>query len=104
MEKGYDVVPISIRGGDILGLKSYKSIAEAPKGIDTLTVYVGPKHLEQYTEEIIRSGVRRVILNPGTESDSVKRRLQESGKVVVEACTIVMLKTGQFDDEASGER
>jgi uncharacterized protein len=98
MEKGYDVVPISIRGGDILGVKSYRSIDDVPKKINTLTVYVSPNHLAQYADEIIRSDIRRVILNPGTESDSVKRRLQESGKVVVEACTLVLLKTGQFDE------
>ena len=97
MDRGYDVVPISFRGGDILGVKSYKSIDDVPQKIDTLTVYVSPKHIEQYVEEICRSDIRRVIFNPGTESDSIRKRIQESGKLVVEACTIVMLKTEQFD-------
>jgi predicted CoA-binding protein len=98
IEKGYDVVPISIRGENILGLKSYKSIDDVPQKIDTLTVYVSPKNIVRYVDEIIRSDIRRVIFNPGTESDSIKKQLQESGKLVVEACTIVMLKTGQFDE------
>lgn len=97
MGKGYDIVPISIREEDILGFKSYKSIDDVPQKIDTLTVYVSPKHIGRYVEEIIRSDIRRVIFNPGTESDSIKKQIQESGKVVVEACTIVMLKTEQFD-------
>lgn len=98
MEKGYDVVPISIKGGNILGLKSYKSIDDVPQEIDTLTVYVSPKNIMPYVDEITRSGIRRVIFNPGTESDSIKKQIQESGKLVVEACTIVMLKTGQFNE------
>jgi hypothetical protein len=98
MEKGYDVVPISIKGGNILGLKSYKSIDDVPQEIDTLTVYVSPKNIMPYVDEITRSGIRRVIFNPGTESDSIKKQIQESGKLVVEACTIVMLKTGKFNE------
>ena len=97
MEKGYEVIPISVKSGDILGLKSYRSISEVPQQIDTLTVYVSPKNVEKYVDEIIRSDIRRVIFNPGTESESIKKQVQESGKVVVEACTIVMLKTDQFN-------
>ena len=82
MEKGYDVVPISVRGGDILGLKSYTSIEDVPQKIDTLTVYVSPKYMGRYIDEIVRSDIRRVILNPGTESDPLKQQIQESGKVL----------------------
>ncbi|MBN1553685.1 MAG: CoA-binding protein [Phycisphaerae bacterium] len=98
MDKGYEVVPISFRGGTILGLESYKSIDDVPKTIDTLTVYVGPMHIGKYVEEICRSDIRRVIFNPGTESESIQKQIQESGKLVMEACTIVLLKTGQFDN------
>ncbi len=97
MEKGYNVVPISLKGGNILGLESYKSIAEYPAKIDTLTIYVSPKNMEQDVEAIIRSDIRRVIFNPGTESNEIEQRFRESGKEVVKACTIVMLKTDQFE-------
>jgi len=98
MEQGYDVVPISIRDADILGLKSYRSIDDVPRKIDTLTVYVSPRNMERHLDAIVRSDIRRVILNPGTESDSIRQRIQDSGKIVVEACTIVMLRTDQFND------
>ncbi|MDD2316911.1 MAG: CoA-binding protein [Desulfobacterales bacterium] len=98
MKKGYDVVPISIRDADILGLKSYRSIDDVPRKIDTLTVYVSPRNMERHLDAIVRSDIRRVILNPGTESDSIRQRIQDSGKIVVEACTIVMLRTDQFND------
>lgn len=98
MKKGYDVVPISIRDADILGLKSYRSIDDVPRKIDTLTVYVSPRNMERHLDAIVRSDIRRVILNPGTESDSIRQRIQDSGKIVVEACTIVMLRTDQFNN------
>ncbi len=98
MEKGYDVVPIALRGESVLGVPCYRSIDEVPRSIDTLTLYVGPKNLDQYVDQIVRSDIRRVVFNPGTESDAIEQRLRESGKKVVRACTIVMLKTDQFDD------
>ncbi|MDZ7619266.1 MAG: CoA-binding protein [Patescibacteria group bacterium] len=98
MEKGYDVVPIALRGDKVLGVPCYRSIEDVPRSIDTLTLYVGPTNLEQYVDQIVRSDIRRVIFNPGTESDAIEQRLRESGKEVVKACTIVMLKTDQFDD------
>ncbi len=98
MEKGYDVVPIALRGESVLGAPSYRSIDAVPRSIDTLTLYVNPRNLEQYVDQIIRSDIRRVIFNPGTESDVIEQRLRESGKEVVKACTIVLLKTDQFED------
>lgn len=98
MEKGYDVVPIALRGDKVLGVPCYHSIDDVPKSIDTLTLYVGPRNLERYVDEIVQADIRRVIFNPGTESDAIEQRLRESGKKVVKACTIVMLKTDQFDD------
>lgn len=98
MEKGYDVIPIALRGDKVLGVPCYRSIDDVPRSIDTLTLYVGPRNLESYVDQIVRSDIRRVIFNPGTESDAIEQRLRESGKEVVRACTIVMLKTEQFDD------
>ena len=38
----------------------------------------------------------RVIMNPGTESDEIEDRLTAKGIAVLKACTLVMLRTGQF--------
>jgi len=102
MDEGYDVVPISARGGEILGRPGYTSLRDVPGPIDTLTVYVSPKNIEPHLDDIVRSSIRRVIFNPGTESEAIQARIRESGKLVVEACTIVMVKTGRFDDGAGG--
>ena len=38
----------------------------------------------------------RVIFNPGTENDELEELLQQHGIQWVEACTLVMLSTGQY--------
>ena len=97
VENGYDVVPISRGEESVLGVKSYHTVGEVQGKIDTLTIYVNPKHLAGYVDEIVHSDIRRVIFNPGTETESLEKQIQDSGKVVLKACTLVLLKTGQFD-------
>ena len=78
--------------GDSLGLPP----AAIDNFVDTLTLYVGPQLLEPQAEAIVRLKPGRVILNPGTESRAVQQRLSEAGIEWFEACTLVMIRTGQF--------
>ena len=39
---------------------------------------------------------RRVIFNPGSENYALVTKLKEAGIEVVQACTLVMLRTEQF--------
>ncbi|MCD6379416.1 CoA-binding protein [bacterium] len=97
VENGYDVVPISHREENVLGVKTCRTVGEVTGKIDTLTVYVNPKHLAGYVDEIAQADIRRVIFNPGTETEPLEKQIRDSGKFVLEACTLVLLKTGQFD-------
>lgn len=96
MEKGYKVFPVTPRFESVLGVKCFSSISDITEDIDTLTIYVNPKRLAVEIDQIIAKKIRRVIFNPGTESPELEKKLAESGKEIVHACTIIMLKTGQF--------
>jgi hypothetical protein len=39
---------------------------------------------------------RRVIFNPGTENTELERELERVGILTEEACTLVLLHSGQF--------
>jgi predicted CoA-binding protein len=67
-----------------------------PGAIDTVSVYLNPTRLEQVAGDIIACHPRRVIFNPGTESTVVRGRLEASGVRCIEACTLVLLRTGQY--------
>lgn len=97
VKNGYDVVPISHREDEVLGVKACSTVGEIKGKIDTLTVYVNPKHLAPHVDEIVKADIRRVIFNPGTESEALEKEIRDSGKVVLNACTLVLLRTGQFD-------
>ena len=47
-------------------------------------------------ENIVELAPGRVILNPGAESRALERALKDAGTPYEHACTLVLLRTGQF--------
>jgi predicted CoA-binding protein len=64
--------------------------------IDTVTLYLSEKFQEEYFQYIISLNPRRVIFNPGTENPEFEKLLIENDIVAEEACTLVLLGTGQY--------
>jgi hypothetical protein len=95
-EHGHAVYPVNPRGGEIHGLKCYKTLAEVPLPLDTVTLYLGPKVSSEHADEIIAAHPKRVIMNPGAENPELAKKCEEKGIGVVQACTLVMLRHGQY--------
>lgn len=64
--------------------------------IDTVTLYVGPKHQPEYYDYIVSLQPRRVIFNPGTENKEFYAILKENNIESEVACTLVLLSTNQY--------
>ncbi len=97
LEHGYRVIPVHPALTEIEGLPVAASLSDVERPLDTLTVYVGPARMQPMIDSIVELRPGRVVLNPGTESEDLKRRLDQAGIRYIEACTLVLLKTGQFE-------
>ena len=97
MQHHHRVFPISGNGREILGVPGYKSIAEIDQPIDTVTLYLNPQRHQSIRQDMERAMPRRIIFNPGTESDELIDSYAQLGIETLEACTLVMLRTGQFE-------
>ena len=64
--------------------------------VDTVTLYLNPKHQEEYYDYILSLDPKRIIFNPGTENDELVRKAKAKGIKTQEACTLVMLSTNQY--------
>lgn len=64
--------------------------------IDTVTLYLSPKNQPQYYDYILSLKPKRIIFNPGAENDELAALAESKGIQPVEACTLVMLSTGQY--------
>ena len=95
LRHGHEVVPVGIRSGQVEGLEILNG-TPAVDDVDTVTLYVGPDRQPAYYDYILSLHPKRIIFNPGTENDELQELAAENGIKTLEACTLVMLQTGQY--------
>lgn len=96
LEHGHAVIPVHPRLDTAEGLPVVHSLPEVDGAVDTLTLYVGPERSALVADDIVALRPGRVIFNPGTESAELEARLDTAGIRHEQACTLVLLRTGQF--------
>lgn len=89
------VYAIGLRAGSIEGVP-IQTGQPALKDVDTITVYLSAKNQDGVMDYLLSLSPRRIIFNPGAENPVLEKRALEKGIVVEEACTLVLLSTGQF--------
>ena len=95
-KKGHAVYPIHPALAEIEGRPVFKKLADVPAPLHTVTMYVSPALSAGLAGEILAAQPARVIFNPGTENPELEQQLAVAGIAVVHACTLVLLRTGQF--------
>ncbi len=93
---GHPVLAIGAREAMIGDTKIIKGFPSS-NDIDTITLYLGQKNQLGLYDYIFEINPRRIIFNPGTYNPELIKMAEEKGIEVVEACTLVMLSTGQFE-------
>jgi uncharacterized protein len=92
-------------GHDVIGIGKHHGFAsdveiEIKKiditDLDTVTLYLNPYHQREYYDYIFSLKPKRIIFNPGAENDELYQLALEHDILPVEACTLVMLSTGQY--------
>lgn len=96
IDAGHHVFPINPGYEDILGIPCRKSLDEIPEPLDTITIYLGARRSTPLITEILNAHPARIIINPGAENPELEKQAASQGIQVQRACSIVMLKTGQF--------
>jgi predicted CoA-binding protein len=86
---------LGLKEGNINGIP-IETTKKIFKDIDTVTLYLNPERQQEYYEYILSLHPNRIIFNPGTENDEFSRIAQENGIPTFEACTLVLLATGQY--------
>ncbi len=95
--KDLEFVPVGIREGKIAGhkildLRQKPSLGE----VDTITLYIHPRHQPEWYEYLLSLNPRRIIFNPGAENNELAHMAREKGIIVEYACTLVMLNLGTY--------
>jgi uncharacterized protein len=96
-EYGHPFVPVGIKKGTVFG-NTILDIRQRPAipDVDTITLYIGAQHQPEHYDYLLQLQPKRVIFNPGSENPEFESLLKAAGVDVWRACTLVLLRTGQY--------
>ena len=95
IENNVPVIPVGYKGGELDGVEIIPGQPEI-MDLHTLSLYLNPRNQELFFDYILKLNPKRVIFNPGTENPILQDKLDHSNIFWEEACTLVLLSTGQF--------
>ena len=95
VSNGHNIVQIGLKDGTVAG-EPINTDLKLFDDIDTVTLYVGPKHQAAYFDYIIDLNPHRVVFNPGTENMDFFEKLSAANIPYEAACTLVLLATDQY--------
>jgi hypothetical protein len=93
---GHEVIPVHPKLTEIEGIAVAPSLSAIAGQVDTVTMYVGPAISSGLQDSLIALRPGRVIFNPGAENAALAEALEKAGIACEEACTLVLLNSGQF--------
>lgn len=96
LQKGHSIELLGKNTGNVGGVDIKTNTDEIEKDIDTVTVYLSEANQQEYEDFLLKMKPKRVIFNPGAENLDLEAKLEAQGTEVIEACTLVMLGTGQY--------
>lgn len=95
VNNGHDVYAFGMASGMINTIKIDTEL-KLYSAVDTITLYLNPKHQSMYYDYVIQLNPRRVIFNPGTENPEFYKLLKAHDIDYEIACTLVLLSTNQY--------
>jgi len=96
-EHGHEIVPVGIKKGKVQD-REILNIYQRPvvEDVDTVTLYLNPNNQKPHYDYLLMLNPRRIIFNPGTENEELRRLADSKGIITEYACTLVLLSTGQY--------
>ena len=94
-EHGYRVIPVNPTYPEILGEKSYKSLADIPEPVDVVDCFRRSSEISALADEAIAIGAKVLWMQLGVESAEARRKAEAAGLEVVEN-RCVKIEHGRF--------
>lgn len=90
-EKGFEVFPVNPKESEIEGLKCYSSVLDIQKKIDLASLYLPSEAGIKVINEVAKKGIKKIYLNPGTESREIIEKCLKSGIKPLMQCSILAI-------------
>ena len=92
LDAGYKVIPINPHTQEILGLKTYSSLKDVQEKIDVAIFVVPPLITLKILEEVLALEIKKVWMQPGSESEEALKYCQEHKIECISGACIMIKK------------
>jgi predicted CoA-binding protein len=82
-EQGYRIIPVRPGGGEVLGEKVYRTLAEVPGQVDLVNLFRAPRFVAGHVDEAILVKAPAIWMQEGVVDEEAARRAGEAGLFVV---------------------
>ena len=91
IERGYNVIPVNPTITEVLGRKSYPSIADMPEDVDVVDVFRRSEDVPPVVNDAInKKGIKVIWMQSGIYNEEAERKAKENGiDVVFNRCMMV---------------
>jgi predicted CoA-binding protein len=84
IERGYNVIPVNPTITEVLGRKSYPSIADMPEDIDVVDIFRRSEDVPVVVMDAMKKkGIKVIWMQEGIYSEEAERKAKENGMDVV---------------------
>ena len=87
---------VNPRYEEIEGHRVLPDLAAVDGPVATVSMYLAPDRQAAVEAALLTLKPGRVIFNPGAENPELQQKLESAGIPCLEACTLVLLWTGQY--------
>ena len=89
-QQGYRIIPVNPACENVLGEKSYGSLAELPEKPDVVNVFRLPKAIPAIVDEMLALGLKNLWVQLGIVNEEAARRAEAGGvAVVMDRCILI---------------
>lgn len=82
-ERGYEVYPVNPKLEELEGIQAYHTLSDIPKKIDVVDFVVPPAVTKEILKECKKLGLRRIWLQPGSESEEAIKYCNDNNMTVL---------------------
>ena len=82
-KEGYRIIPVTPKGGEILGEKVYPNLSSIPVPIEVVDIFRRSEEIPPVVEEAIAIGAKAVWMQEGLINEEAAERARKAGLIVV---------------------
>jgi predicted CoA-binding protein len=82
-KEGYRIIPVTPKGGEILGEKVYPNLSSIPVPVEVVDIFRRPEEILPLVEEAIVIGAKAVWMQEGLINEEAAERARKAGIIVV---------------------